>query len=228
MTATMEAPVAVADLRWRGRVPLAFLLPVGAAAVAVLRYVMPYETTDSAKEIAREVAAHQGTQSAVVWLGFVASLTMVPAVLVATKLARREAPRLAAFAATLMIAGYLSLAWLCASDAAVLFTVRHGMSVADSADAYESLHPVMIVAGAIFVVGHVVGTVLLGTAFLRGSTIPRWAAIALIACQPLHFFAAVILSSHELDLFAWGLNAFVFAVIASVVLRMSDQDWAAA
>lgn len=228
MTATLEAPVTPSDLRWRGRVPVALLLPVGAVSVAVLRYVMPYETSDSAKEIAREVAAHQGTQSAVVWLGFIASLTMVPAVLVATKLARRQSPRLAAVAATLMVAGYLSLAWLAASDAAVLFAVRHGMSVADSAKAYDSLHPVMIVAGVAFVIGHVVGTVLLGCAFLRGTTIPRWAAIALIACQPLHFVAAVVVSSHELDLFAWGLNALVFAVIAGVLLRMSDRDWAAA
>ena len=46
--------------------------------------------------------------------------------------------------------------------------------------------------------------------------------------QPLHFVAAVILGSHWLDLFAWGLNAAGFAAVAVVVLRMSDEEWASA
>lgn len=92
--------------------------------------------------------------------------------------------------------------------------------------AYESLHPGILVAGVIFVIGHVIGTVLLGCALLRGTTIPRWAAIVLIVSQPLHFVAAVILSSNELDLVAWGLNAVGFGAVAVAMLRMTDEEWA--
>lgn len=216
------------DLRWRGRTVAALLLPVGPAAVAVLRYVLPYETTDSSKEVVHEVAAHQTTQSVVVWLGFLATLTLAPGVLAVGKVARSSAPRLTAVALALVVPAYLSIGWLVSSDAAVLFSVRHGLSTSDAAASYDSLHPAMLVAGGIFVLGHVVGTVLLGCALLRVTAVPRAAAWAVLVAQPVHFVAAVILGSHALDLVGWGFNAVGFAAIAVLVLRMSDNDWAAA
>ena len=45
---------------------------------------------------------------------------------------------------------------------------------------------------------------------------PRWAAIAVVVSQPLHFVAAVVLSSHVLDAVAWGLTALGFAVVVAV------------
>jgi hypothetical protein len=226
MTTTTERVVPRAHLAWQGRVPLALLLPIGPLAIAVLRYVLPYDTTDSSADVARQVAAQQATQNAVVWLGFVAMLTLVPAVLVVAKVARQESPRLAAAGATLLVPGYLVLGWLVASDAAVLFAVRRGLPVDVAGEAYADLHPGMLVAGAIFVIGHVLGTVLLGCALLRGTTVPRWAAIAVIVSQPLHFVAAVVVPSHGLDLVAWGLNAIGFGAVALAVLRMTDDEWA--
>jgi hypothetical protein len=226
MSTTTERVATPTHLGWRGRTLLALLLPIGPAAVAILRYVLPYDTTNSSTEVAREVAAHQTAQNAVVWLGFVAMLTLVPAVLAVAKVARQESPRLAALGVALLVPGYLVLGWLVASDAAVLFAVREGLPLNVAAEAYESLHPGMLAAGGIFVIGHVVGTVLLGCALLRGTTVPRWAAIAVLVSQPLHFVAAVIVSSHELDLFAWGLNAVGFAAVSLAMLRMTDEEWA--
>ncbi|RHW26074.1 DUF4386 family protein [Nocardioides immobilis] len=225
MTATTERVETRSDLAWRGRIPLALLLPVGPVAIAVLRFVLPYDTTDSSSEVARQVAAHQTAQNAVVWLGFVAMLTLVPAVLVVAKVARRESPRLAAVGAALLVPGYLALGWLIVTDAAVLFAVRQGLPTDVAAEAYAELHPGVAVAGGIFVIGHVVGSVLLGCALLRGTSVPAWAAIAVLVSQPLHFVAAVIVSSHELDLFAWGLNAVGFAAVSVTMLRMSDKEW---
>ena len=230
MTAMHSAVTEVrrADVRWRGRTAAALLLPVGASAVAVLRFVLPYQTADSSTDVVRDVAAHQSAMSAVVWLGFIASLTLVPAVFAAGKVARSGAPRLTAVALALLVPAYLSLAWLSASDAALLFSVKNGLPTDVAAESYDSLHPVVLVAGVIFVVGHVLGTVLLGIAFWRGRTIHPVAALAVLVSQPLHFVAAIILGSHWLDLFAWGLNAAGFAAVAVVVLRMSDEDWASA
>lgn len=226
MSTTTEAVESRTHLSWRGRTVLALLLPIGPAAIAVLRYVLPYDTTNSSSEVAREVAAHQTAQNAVVWLGFIGMLTLVPAVLAVGKVARQESPRLAAIGVALLVPAYIVLGWLVASDAAVLFAVREGLSPDVAGKAYESLHPGMLVAGVIFVIGHVVGTVLLGCALLRGTAIPRWAAIAVIVSQPLHFVAAVIVSSHELDLVAWGLNAVGFAAVSVAMLRMTDEEWA--
>ena len=226
MTTTTERVERPTYLGWRGRTMLALLLPIGPAAIAVLRYVLPYDTTDSGSEVARQVADHQTAQNAVVWLGFVAMLTLVPAVLAVAKVARQDSPRLAAIAITLLVPGYLVLGWLVASDAALLFAVREGLPLDVAAETYESLHPGVLVAGVVFVIGHVVGTVLLGCALLRGTTVPRWAAIAVLVSQPLHFVAAVIVSSHELDLVAWGLNSVGFAAVSVAMLRMSDEEWA--
>ena len=213
------------DLRPATRVLAALILPIGPALVAVLRYLMPYSTTDDEKTIVREVAAHQGTQSLVVWLGFFGALALVPAVMWVGRFTRPAAPRLTAAALLLLVPGYTALMLMVASDAAVLFAVKHQLDPSTAADAFTSLHPATGVAGMIFVPAHVIGTILLGVAFWRTGVVPRWAAVATIAAQPLHFVAAIIVSSHPLDLVGWGLNAVGFAAASVAILRLSDERW---
>jgi hypothetical protein len=75
----------------------------------------------------------------------------------------------------------------------------------------------------LFVLGHIVGMVLLGSALW--GLIPRWAAVAIMVSQPLHFVAFVILGSQPLDALAWGLTAVGFAACALVVARTPDDEW---
>ena len=110
----------------------------------------------------------------------------------------------------------------------MLFGVRHGIAPDTLAQLYEGMHPAQTVAEVLFVVGHVLGTILLGVAMLRSRLVPAWAAWVTIVAQPLHFVAAVILGSHWLDLFAWGLNAVGFAALALAILRLPDDEWAPA
>jgi hypothetical protein len=225
-TAAPAAPAAPPrDLRRATRLLAALILPIGPALIAVLRYVMPYSTTDDDQQIVREVTAHQSTQSLVVWLGFAGVLTLLPAMMWVSRLTRRSAPRLTAAAMLLLVPGYTCLALLVSSDAAVLFAVRHNLDATTAAAAYSSMHPIVIVAGVLFVLGHVLGTVLLGVAMLRSGVVPRWAAVAAIVAQPMHFVAAVIVSSHTLDLIGWGLNSVAFAAVSVAILRLRDDDW---
>lgn len=55
--------------------------------------------------------------------------------------------------------------------------------------------------------------------------VPRWAAVLTMASQPLHFVAAVILASPQLDLAAWGMQAIGFAVAGLAILRLPDDEW---
>jgi hypothetical protein len=206
------------------RLLAAVVLPIGPAAVAVLRYLLPYDTTDSGSAIVRQIAAHQGRENLVVWLGFVAVLTLVPGVLWVGRITARSAPRLTAAALLLLVPAYLSLAFLVSSDAIALYGVRHGLAVSTVADMYDGVHPIVLVAGVLFVVGHVFGTILLGTAMCLGGAVPLWAGVATVLAQPLHFVAAIIVSSHALDLVGWGLNALGFAAVSAVMLRMADDD----
>jgi hypothetical protein len=86
-----------------------------------------------------------------------------------------------------------------------------------------STHGVFNVGVGLFVIGHIVGAVLLGLA-LRG-TVPGWASIAMIASQPLHFVAFVVLQSRYLDAASWGLTALALTVCAVTVLRTPNDEW---
>lgn len=215
----------VRDLRRWQRWVAALVLPIGPAAVAVLRFILPYNTTDGSSGVARKVLAHPGAQSVVLWLGFVAILTLVPAVFAVGRLTRRRAPRLTAAALLLAVPGYLSLTWLIGSDLLAWAGAKQGLDGATLGRLLALVHPTSAIASVLFVLGHVVGTVLLGIALWRTRVVPRWAALGTIVAQPLHFVAAVIVASHGLDLVAWGLNAVGFAAVAVAILRLPDEAW---
>ncbi len=212
-------PAAAAGPRRANRWLAALLLPIGPAAIAVLRFVMPYDTVDDPDTIAAKVVAHPGAQSLVVWLGLVGTLTLVPAVLWIAGSTRRRAPGLTVAAVLLLVPAYLVLAWISASDLLLWAGARNGLDPTTLAALYEHAHPAAAIADVIFVVGHVVGTVVLGLAMWRTRIVPRWAAVATIIAQPLHFVAAVIVASHPLDLVAWGLNAVGFAAAGLAIAR---------
>jgi hypothetical protein len=214
-----------ADLRRNSRWLAAMLIPIGPTAIAVLRYVLPYLTADDPPTVVQNVMARPGQQSLVLWLGFVAVLTLVPAVLWVGRLTRRRAPLLSAAALLLLVPGYLSLGWLAGSDVLLWIGARQGVDPGTLVRMYEAAHPTSNIAAGLFVVGHVVGTVLLGVAMWRSRTVPRWAALMTVASQPLHFVAAVIVASPPLDLIAWGMNAVGFAAAAVAVLRLPDDEW---
>jgi hypothetical protein len=211
------APVA------RRTVPLSvwavvLLMPVGPLAVAVLRLILPYYTASDSAGVVAAVEAHPGRQSAVLWLSYLAILSLVPGVIAAARLCRDAAPRLTTWALALSVPGYLSLGAFLGSDHLLWSGHEAGLSAADRVALLDGGHPSIDVAIGVFVLGHVVGTVLLGVALLRSGRIPAWAAWAVAVSQPLHFVAAVVLGSPQLDFAAWSLTALGMAVVARALL----------
>jgi hypothetical protein len=198
---------------------LALLLPVGPAAIAVLRLLLPYYTAGDTAGMVAGVDAHPGRQSAVLWLAYVGILTLVPGLVAAAAVCRDAAPRLTAWALGLAVPGYLSLGMLVGSDHLLWSASQSGISRADAVAVVDAGHPTIDVAIGVFVLGHVVGTVLLGLALLRSRRIPVWAGWAIAVSQPLHFVATVILGSPQVDFVAWGLTAVGMACVARAVLR---------
>lgn len=201
------------------RLGILVVLPLAPALVAVLRFVLPYFHSTETADVVRDVAARQGVQNAVVWLGFLASLTLPVAAVLAGRLFIADAPRITAAAELLLVPAYLCLPWLVVGDAIVLRGVRTGADTATIDTFLVGLHPVADIGLALFVVGHVVGTVLLGIAAIRTRAIPLWAGVALTICQPVHFTALVLIGSPTLDLIGWALNAVAFGVIAVTLVR---------
>ncbi len=213
------------SVRTRARaVPLttwgvALLLPVGPAAIAVLRLILPYYTESDPAGMVAAVDANPGRQSAVLWLSYVGILTLVPGLFAAAQVCRDAAPRLTAWALGLAVPGYLSLGMFVGADHLLWSASEAGVPTADAIAVVEAGHPSIEVAIGVFVLGHVIGTVLLGLAMLRSGRIPAWAGWAIAVSQPLHFVATVILGSPQVDLVAWSMTAVGMAFVAREVVR---------
>jgi hypothetical protein len=207
--------------RWFG----ALILPIGPAAIALLRYLLPYDTVDDPATITSKMLAHPGRASLVLWLAFVGVLTLVPGAYFVARLIRQRAPLLTALSLLLVVPGYLALPWMTSTDIFTRSGGQAGLDAASITKVAEATHGSVGVAGVVFVVGHVLGTILLGSALWRSRMVPRWAAVATAISQPIHFIAAIILVSHTLDLVGWGLQAAGFAAVGWVILRLRDDEW---
>ncbi len=213
------APPATAPAAPAATWAVALLLPVGPMAVAVLRLVLPGYTAPDAAGLVEAAAAEPGRQSLVLWVGYLAVLTLVPGVIAAAGVCRTAAPRLTAWALALSVPGYLSLGLLVGSDQLVWAATHAGLASADRVAVVDAAHLSSGVAIGVFVVGHVVGTVLLGLALLRSGRVPTWAAWAVTVSQPLHFVATVVLGSPQLDFVAWSLTAVGMGCVAVALVR---------
>ncbi|MEW1979772.1 hypothetical protein AB0333_02425 [Citricoccus sp. NPDC079358] len=209
-----------ADLRRFDRIVAAILMPIGPAAVAMLRFVIPGEP------VAESVAADPSAQRLVLALGVVAVFTLLPGAYAAIHVLRRSAPRLTAWTAVLLIPGYLGMSALFGLDAFTMASYDAGMAPADTklvADAMMAL-PTSTILMLAFLVGHIAGTVMLGTAALSARAIPLFIGILLVISQPLHL-VAVMTSLRWLDLVAWGLTAVGMAALAWRVLHTTNEEW---
>ena len=210
MTAVLDRPATVTPVRLAG----AALALTGPAAIALLRLLMPYDTADTLAAIAAKVVADHGDKSLLLWLGFVGVLTLVPGLVLVVRPLWFGARRLTTVSLLLLVPAYLSLGWVTAADLLLWTGAREGLDVATITRLYQATHPTADVAIALFVAGHVLGTVLLGIAMFRSGAVPRWAAVLTVVSQPVHFIAAVIITSHPLDFAAWTMNAIGFAASA--------------
>lgn len=217
---TLTATTGTTGRSYAGPSPLvASLAALGAAAIAVLRLVLPYDTADSPTGVVHQVYAHPGAQSLVLWLALLSALTLVPGVLAIGRWVRPGAARLTPVAVTLLVAGYLALPTLVGNDVMPWLGQHTGTPESTLTTLLSADHPTTTVATVVFVVGHVLGTVLLGVAMWRSRRVPRWAAVATTVAQPLHFISAVIISSHPLDFAAWLLNAAGYAAAAVTMAK---------
>jgi hypothetical protein len=214
----------VRDVRGFQRTVAAIVLVVPATAVAIGRLF----TTDDAntRQALDAIAANPSRQFIFALLGFIASLTVVPAFLAAARLARRRRPVLTTIALGVNLAAYLGGFAMFALDNLYLAGAQ---LPAEERDTAAALIDAMWSAGlsgvstALFVLGHVIGAILMGLA-LRGS-IPTVGWIAMILSQPAHIMAFVVFPNRLMDAFAWGLMALCFAICAAVVLRTPDDEW---
>jgi hypothetical protein len=214
----------VRDVRKIRRWVAAVALVVPATCIAIGRLFL---TDDSSTRRSLDlIAAAPDRQLSFAVLGWIAGLTVVPAFLAAGRLARRRRPVLTTIAVATSLTAYLGGSAMSALDVLYLAGARLPAEQRDGAAALiDAVWSTGIsgVSTGLFVVGHVVGAILMGLA-LR-STIHPVGWIAMLLTQPGHVFAFVVLPNHVTDALAWGLMTVAFAFCAVKVLRTPDDEW---
>jgi len=95
-----------------------------------------------------------------------------------------------------------------------------GFQVASAAQS----SPQSAVLGGVFVLGHLVGTVILGVALWRSHTVHWSFAAALTISQPIHLVSAMT-GNHPLDLVGWGLTAIGFGAAGWKLLHTPNDEF---
>jgi Domain of unknown function (DUF4386) len=221
-TLTAPAPTAVRDHRAPWRWLIAVALPIGPLLVTITRGIMPYWTTDDTQTMVAKSLAHPGAMQAMAWLSLFMLPPLVIAMLALGYLARRGSPVLATIGAAISFVAYVDWGTAGNSDLMALAAGQQGFdqeTITRFIDATAN-HPVASVASFGWVIGHILGMVLLGIALLRARAVPKWVAVALMVSQPMHLVAAVIIPSRLLDVtLGWGLTTVAFTTVAVVITR---------
>lgn len=230
MTVTTAPPqtTAVRDLRTLWRVLIAVALPIGPLLVTILRGITPYWTNDDPATMIAKTLANPDTMNTSAWLGFFVMPPLVISMLAIGYVARRGAPVLATLGAGISFMAYVNWSAAGNPDLIVYTAGEIGIDPDTIQRVVEATqnHPTASLATFGWVLGHILGAVLLGIALLRARVAPRWVGIALMVSQPIHLVAAVIVPSRLLDVtLGWGLTTVAFAAVAVIILRTPNDDW---
>ncbi|MER7002044.1 hypothetical protein ABT297_03225 [Dactylosporangium sp. NPDC000555] len=139
-------------------------------------------------------AAHPGLTRLSALAAMLGSLLIVPAVLGVKRLIGDRSRRLAGIAAALTAGGYICYFAIVSSSFVTLAMARHGGAAADFATVLDEAQsdPSALWMFLLFVLGNIVGTVLLAVALFRSRAVAGWVALALGAWSPLHIVGLVV------------------------------------
>jgi hypothetical protein len=227
---TLEAPALPArtlrDTRTLRRIVAAVVLPLGPLTIAVIRGVLPYATADDFPAMLAEIAADPGAMRLVLWMTVLAMFTLVPSMLAAGRVALRGAPVLATIALGLLVPAFVGLL-LGVNDDVMYVAATGGYDQPTMAGFLTDLEATATatIGLSVFVIGHIVGMVLLGIALWRSGAVPAWAGIAIAISQPLHLAAVITGAPSLLDAGFWALAVVGFATAALRVLRTPNDEW---
>ncbi|WP_157570225.1 hypothetical protein [Microtetraspora malaysiensis] len=213
------------DVRGFWRVLLAVIAPLPMLAQAVYYLLNPIDGGASFAETVTAYTADQQLLDVLRLAGAVFVVGLPAATFAVIWAARRGAPRLTSFGAFISLLGSFSgIALIIGGDPLAYHTVRSGLDVGVmtklSDDVLEN-DPVQMVAGLLFIVGIVIGLLLLGLALWRSRVAPAWTGFALAVGGFTHPF----LPGHVAQGVGLLVAAAGFAGASYALLRMRNDDF---
>lgn len=239
--AETDARLAVTDPTVRFRriagalcLPLGFVLQQSCNAIyAVVSTESGLSDTESAAEALELYGRYPGQLLACTVLAMIGVLVMIPGLLAALHVLRPSKPRLALWAVVLMIGGYVSYFGVVGSNFASLALAQYARSLTggEAEKIWEaSANPAQLPFFLLFVVGNLVGNLLLGLAIILAARRQReltWWAGALIMCWTVGHIVNLV-GGGEWFAVAGGILQIVgLAFVSAAALRTSNADWAA-
>jgi hypothetical protein len=214
----------VRDVRSFQRYAAAVIMLVPATCVAIGRL---FQTDDSdTRRTLDLIAANPDRQFTFALFGFIGLVTVVPAFLAAASLSRRRRPMLTTVALAVNLTAYLGAFAMGAIDNLYLIGASLPPEQRDvAASVIDKMWSTGIpgVSTNLFVLGHIIGAILMGLA-LRGS-IATVGWLAMLLTTPMHVVAFVVLQMPALDMAAWLLMTLAFACCAVKIVKMSNDEW---
>lgn len=195
---------------------MAWVAPVGPLAMAGWSLSIPYALSDSPEEFVPKMADELRVQlSFVMMLFFV--LTIGVGVIVTGLVARRGVPRLGITGMCLAWLGFAAMGFGgIGYDAIAAASLRAGVDTPGTVSILEEADRFIAptIGGMVFIPMSFLGSILLGVALWRGRTVPRWAAVVLVAAFPVILAGGALLQA---------VNAIGFLMIAVAFLAAGRE-----
>lgn len=210
------------DLRPARRVATASCVVAAPVLAGALSALVPSVGDGNGRQTFAAFHAHLGAARAELAVAVAIALVLPFFVLGLYRLSLRGAPVLSGVGCVLALVGWEALAFISAGDALMYELAGHGGS--PSIWSYFMSNPAIVIMTLIFVVGHLVGTAMLGIALWRVLAIRLWAASAIVAGDLGHLVTHII-GSRSLDVTAFALLAVGCVPAARAILRTPDDQW---
>lgn len=211
--------------------PLAFILQLACNAIyAWVSTESGLSDTEGGSQAVELYGRYPAAFEAMTVLAMVGVLVMIPGLLAALRVLRPAKPRLALWAVVLMITGYVCYFGTVTTNFSALGLARYAAShpnvdagaIQDAAQGF----PALMVFFVLFVIGNLIGTLLLGLAVILSKTLP-WYAGALIMCWTVGHIINITGGGEWFAVAGGALEIVGLGIVAAAALRISDATWAA-
>ena len=165
----------------------AICLVVGPLGDLIWSLVSPVGEAASAKQSVAAILAHPAAMHAAMWLDL-AILLLIPAAAFAGRALQASIRPLAGVGTALLFLGSLLFTYSLGNDVVLLAASQTGSAATAQAYADSGVVALTTVLGIAF---QFIGVVLMGIAALRSRLIPVWAAVFLIAWNPVQVIGTV-------------------------------------
>jgi hypothetical protein len=212
------------DVRTLRRIATAISIVLGPLAVGVVRTTVA--SGQDSKAIFAAVMAHPDLARVELAAGVIATLFLPFAIVGLTRLVRRRAPVLAMLGGSLALVGWALVPALIVLDAMTYEMAQSGANSTQFAALLDHVNGNFAVTlfFIVFLVGHELGTLLLGIGLARTRVVPLWAAVAVMIGIVLHP-VSVGLGIRLMDTLAFALIVAGCVAAARAVLITPNDAW---